>query len=430
MTKPLLNSDWISRLGNFDRLIVGFSGGLDSTVLLHALASHQSLHNKLVAVHINHGISPNAHSWQEHCKEVCLQLNTRFITQKVQFDRSANIEEEARIARYTAFSSLLTVNDCLLLGHHLDDQAETVLLQLFRGAGVDGLAAMKTSGLLGAGRIVRPFLSYSRKQLELYAAFHKLKWIEDESNQDINYSRNYLRQQVMPLLERKWPGVVRNIARTAAHCQQARINLNDLAEKDCPELFISTDTLCVSPLKSLSFERITNVLRSWFKKNQIRLPSTETFQRLIHELIFARTDAMPLVSWDKIEVRRYQERLFITTKQNFSLSDCIEWSEFPKSLVLPEQGIFLRAEQAEQGLMIPPNAKITIRFRQGGELFFWHGQTRQLKKLLQEWNIPPWLRDKIPLVYVDDQLAAVVGYAVSDFFFTTNSPSSWVIVNK
>ncbi|KTD60748.1 tRNA lysidine(34) synthetase TilS [Legionella shakespearei] len=426
----LFNSDWVSRLGNFNQLIVGFSGGLDSTVLLHALASHPSLHSKLLAVHINHGISPNADFWQQHCQELANHLSVPFIAQKVEFNRSANIEEEARRARYAFFSSLLTENDCLLLGHHLNDQAETVLLQLFRGAGIDGLSAMKVSGHLGAGRVVRPFLSYSRHQLESYAASRNLKWIEDESNEDVNYSRNFLREHVMPLLESKWPGVAGTIARTAAHCQQARMNLDDLALEDCPALATPVGSLYITPLKSLALERITNVLRFWLKKNKVQLPGTDTFQRLIHEVIFARPDAMPLVSWDTTEIRRYQEHLFITFKQTQPLPDCIEWREFPKSLTVPAHGIFLSVEKAGQGLMIPDDAKITIQFRTGGESFSWRGQSKELKKLFQEWNIPPWLRARVPLLYINGKLAAVIGYAVSDEFFTRDSDIALLIVNK
>jgi tRNA(Ile)-lysidine synthase len=290
------------------------------------------------------------------------------------------------------------------------------------------LAAMKVWGHLGAGRVARPFLSSSRHQLESYASSHNLKWIEDESNEDTNYSRNFLREQVMPLLESKWPGVVGTIARTATHCQQARMNLDDLALEDCPELVTSTSSLCITSLKSLTLERITNVLRFWLKQNKVQLPGTDTFQRLIHEVIFARSDATPLVSWNTTEIRRHQEHLFITFKQTQTLPECIKWSEFPKTLALPEHGIFLSVEHAEQGLMIPENAKISIQFRTGGESFLWRGQRKELKKLFQEWNIPPWIRARVPLLYINDKLAAVIGYAISDEFFTRNS--ALLIVNK
>lgn len=482
LESDLLNTEWLSRLSHFNKLIVGFSGGLDSTVLLHVLASYPTLFAKLVAVHVNHGISARAPHWQAHCEQFCHHLDIPLITQSVQFDRSANIEERARIARYAVFSSLMTEQNCLILGHHLDDQAETVLLQLFRGAGVDGLAAMSDWGKLGLGGMARPFLNHSRTQLENYAVLHQLRWIEDESNQDINYSRNYLRQQIIPLLKKKWPGVVGNIARTAIHCQQAKRNLDSLAEGDSrliskhakerevqedmegrtatytpvkenlstlsTKQFSTPDEvgnkgnaseensdvllnnfLLITPLKELSRDRLVNLLRVWLKNNRVQLPSTATFERLIDEVIFASSDAIPEVSWTEVIVRRYQRHLYIDRKSINKLPSCIEWSVFPLPLIIADLEINLLAKKSTQGLVAPPNAKISVRFRQGGEEFVWHGQTKRLKKLFQEWGVPPWLRERIPLVYFNDTLAAVVGYAMSDLFFSKESADAWIFVN-
>ena len=424
----------INQLVNFDRfrpfnkLIVGFSGGLDSTVLLHVLASHPILHAKLVAVHVNHGISANAVLWQEHCEQFCHTLGISFTTQAVHFDRSANIEEQARIARYAVFSSLMTEQDCLVLGHHQNDQAETVLLQLFRGAGIDGLAAMAETGSFSTGTLIRPFLSYSREQLEDYAASYQLEWIEDESNEDINYSRNYLRHKIIPLLAEKWPKVIGTIARTATHCQQAKENLDALAIYD--HALLQHDVLSLEPLQQLNDERIMNVLRVWLRNNKVQLPSTVTLNRLIHEMIFARTDAVSEVSWGEIIIRRYQSRLYLGTKDKPNLQSCIEWIEFPEPLAIESAGVSIVAKRVneELGLSIPPNAKIVVRFRQGGEKLAWHGQTKCLKKLFQEWKIPPWFRERIPLIYINDELAVVIGYAVSDLFFRKNVPSTWLLV--
>ncbi|MFJ1267171.1 tRNA lysidine(34) synthetase TilS [Legionella lytica] len=421
----LLNADWLSYFNRFDKLIVGFSGGLDSTVLLHALASHSSLHSKLLAVHINHGISPNALAWQQHCERFCRHLGIHFITKAVQFDRSANIEEGARLARYAVFSSLLREQDCLVLGHHQDDQAETVLLQLLRGTGVDGLAAMTERGALGKGAIARPCLNSTRAQLAQYAKVRQLVWIDDESNQDVSYSRNYLRQKILPLLADKWPGATGNIARTALHCQQAKSNLDVLALQDCPELSFASDSLCITPLLKLDFARLANVLRTWLRKRKIQAPSTALLGRIIDELIFARIDAAPQVNWDKVVVRRYQQHLYLDKKNTIHLPNYSEWLQFPSPLMLGADGFGVIAESARQGLVVPANAKITIRFRQGGETLVLHGQTKQLKKLFQEWQIPPWQRERTPLLYINDELAAVVNYAISDVFFNRNVPHAW-----
>lgn len=425
MTKPLLSPQWIAQLGNYSRLLVGLSGGLDSTVLLHVLASEPAIGSKLVAVHVNHCISPFALEWQKHCADFCKNLGIELIAESVEFDRSANIEEGARNARYEVFTSLLQTNECLLLGHHLEDQAETVLLQLFRGAGVDGLAAMPESGFLGIGALARPFLSNSRQQIEAYAKVHQLCWITDESNKDIHYSRNFLRHQIMPLLASRWPGVAGNIARTAGHCQQARLNLDELALQDYPELMLPSYSLFIGSIESFSFDRIANIIRVWLKKNQIRLPSSATFQRIIHEVVFAGEDATPLVSWDNIYIRRYQSHLYIEFSKEIRQSISTDWTDFPDPLCLKESGITLFIQKADEGIRIPNDGTISIKFRQGGELFAWHGQTKQLKKLFQQWGIPPWRRDSIPLLYINDQLAAVAGYAVSDLFFTNNPSDAW-----
>nr|WP_255666726.1 MULTISPECIES: tRNA lysidine(34) synthetase TilS [unclassified Legionella] len=428
-----MSTEWFSRLSHFNKLIIGFSGGLDSTVLLHVLASHPTLLAKLIAVHVNHGISANAPRWQLHCQQFCQNLGIPLITQTVQFDCSANVEERARIARYAVFSSLLTEQDCLISGHHLNDQAETVLLQLFRGSGVDGLAAMSDFGQLEPGKIARPLLTHSREQLEHYAAFHQLNWIEDESNQDTSYSRNYLRQHIMPLLKRKWPGVVGNIARTALHCQQAKRNLDMLAAQDMilEENLgkLTNNSLLITPLETLSRDRIANALRVWLKNNQLQLPSTVTFWRLIDEVIFASEDATPAVSWGEVTVRRYQKHLYLVRKNANNLPSCIEWSLFPLPLVIPDARINLVAKKNNQGVIIPADAKVFVRFRQGGEEFSLHGQTKRLKKLFQEWGVPPWLRERIPLIYFNDKLAAVVGYAMSDLFFAKEQSDAWIFVD-
>ena len=463
MTDSLFDADWLAQLASYHTLLVGFSGGLDSTVLLHRLASEPALANKLSVVHIHHGLSPNADAWLQHCQTICASLSLPLTTRHIEFEQHANIEENARQARYEVFASLLSNNSGLLLAHHADDQAETVLLQLLRGTGVDGLAAMPAVKPLGCGDLLRPFLQHSRASLEAYACLHQLSWIDDESNQDsISFSRNYLRHQVMPLLRARWPGAVKNLARTATHCQQAKNNLHALADLDCAELAGNTLSLSAlapilssprrrgsipdavsepqsgwipalagttakssdetmiqtSTLNTCDSPRIANVLRVWLGNNQIKLPSTHTFNRIITEVILACEDAVPCVEWDGICVRRYQDTLYLLTTEVVSHPISMEWLQFPDPLQWGEA--FLCATSVKKGLHVPAGSRVSVRVRQGGELFYWRGQTKALKKLLQEWHIPPWNRDRVPLIYVDDELAAVVGFAVSDRFYRTN----------
>jgi tRNA(Ile)-lysidine synthase len=453
-----LTDEWLVRLSHFSRLWVGYSGGLDSTVLLHCFMRVPELANKLSAIHVHHGLSVHADEWRAHCEAFCahhaIALQVRF----VELNHSANIEEQARVARFNAFASLVGKHDALLLAHHADDQAETVLLQLMRGAGVDGLAAMSPITSWSHATILRPFLQHTRATLEAYAITHHLSWIDDDSNDNVAFSRNYLRHDIMPLLKARWPGAVGNLVRTATHCQQAKTNLQDLAYQDCPELLIrhpekilrakrraqddvplgvsdqDDATLSLNGLQSYSFERLANVLRTWIASHHLKSPSTQIFNQLITQ-VYARADANVCVQWDDIVIRRYQNRLYLSrphrhcespTARNDGVDEW-EWSNFPNKCLLPQYNSYLSTVTAETGLYIPSGCRITVRFRQGGESFFYRGQRKVLKKLLQQWQVPPWERDRIPLIWIDNELAAVVGFAISDTYYRESSEHLYYI---
>lgn len=429
--KALLDKAWLEQLGSYKRLFVGYSGGLDSTVLLHILTKTPTLAPKLLAVHINHGLSPNALSWQQHCQQFCSELGISLIVKKIEFARQANIEEAARKARYKAFATLVTPGDALILGHHLDDQGETLLLQLFRGAGIDGLAAMAACKEFCGGHLLRPLLQHNRQDLEDYARAYQLKWIEDESNQDSAYTRNFLRHQVFPLLRKRWPAIANNLVRTSSHCQQAQANLDALAKIDCPSLEQISTRLDLQPLEALPRERLANILRVWLKFNKLKIPATVIFNRLFTEVIQASPSSQPLVAWKDGCIRRYQQSLYLLRSQEIPpLSSSYSWFSFPEPLLIRGLGL-LKPQKAERGFKPPPAGCFEIRFRQGGESLHWHGQRKQLKKLLQDWQVPPWLRKRIPLLYVDGELAVVVGYAVSDLYYaeagTGTSPLQFVL---
>lgn len=417
MTKSLLTEAWQGQLATYDTVWMGFSGGLDSTVLLHLLAHCSVLRQKLKAVHIHHGLSANATAWSHHCQQYCDALSIPLFVFHVDVERHRNVEEQARKARYAVFSSLLTDNDGLLLAHHQDDQAETLLLQLFRGAGIDGLAAMAPVKPLGLGTMARPLLDYPRQTLEMYAKTHGLTWVEDESNASCDFSRNYLRHQIMPLLKNKWPGVVQNVVRSANHCQEAQRNLDALAILDSHELAVSSLQLNLRSLLTLERARLVNVIRVWLKKNQIKRPSSVMLTRLIDEVIFARRDATPFLAWGEVCIRRYKHTLYLfPQKKNMQRETCIDWSTFPMPLEMSEHH-HLHATLANEGLVVPPGSRVQIRFWQVGDVFYWHGQTKSLKKLWQAWGVPPWERDTVPLLYINGTLAVVIGFAIGDHHY-------------
>lgn len=399
-------------------------------MLLHLLAAEDTLLAKIVAVYVNHQISPNALAWQSHCQQVCADLGIAFSAHAVDVDTSCNVEEHARNARYFVFSSHLTSRDCLVLAHHQDDQAETVLLQLFRGAGLDGMSAMLEFMPWEQANLARPLLPFSKQELLDYARSHQLKWIEDESNQSNAYTRNFVRQDVMPLLMDRWPGISNTLARAAQHCQQAKLNLDALALIDCPDLKIANKELNLDLLEHIPRERVNNVLRFWLKQNKILMPATVTFNRLMDELIGANPDANPMVSWANVIIQRYRNTIYISNNDEEIMPTSIVWHDFPNDLIYGANGLSLKASKANQGLKIPKNVKVELRFREGGEDFNWHGQTKKLKKLIQDWGIPPWLRQQIPLIYIDDVLAMVVGYAISDRFFSDKDEEAYIIELK
>lgn len=417
MTKSLLTPQVLEALSQYRYLYVAFSGGLDSTVLLHYLAQQSCLTSKIKAIHVNHGLSANALFWQKHCHQFCQQLAVSFTAVEVDIKQQVNLEQEARLARYAALQQFITSKDCLLTAHHRNDQAETLLLQLIRGAGIDGLAGMGIMKVFGQGQLLRPFLSHSRQKLENYALAQQLTWIEDESNADISFTRNFLRHRILPLLQEKWPTINRNLLRTSQHCQQAQANLYDLALIDCPALLECSSVLSLLPLRKLSQERLTNVLRYWLHKNNIRFPNTETFQRLIDEVVHAQPSATPEVQWSGVKVKRYQQTLYLLSKYFIELPSSIPWSTFPQALIVEGLGR-LETKLSQQGIKIVGGNQLEVRFRQEGEIFYWKGQKKPLKKLMQQWQIPVWLRSRIPLLYIDDQLAMIVGYAISDHFYT------------
>lgn len=422
MTDLSLDSEWLDRLQSYATLYVGYSGGLDSTVLLHALVSQSQQLPSIHAIHINHGLSPYAADWEAHASVFCHHFGIPCTTFHLTLEPGGNLEERARTARYDAFRKMLTSTDALLLAHHQDDQAETFLLNLMRGAGVDGLSGMFAIQSFGQSDLIRPLLSFSRDQLAAYAVSHGLNWIDDESNENEHFSRNFIRKRVMPLLTSKWPSATNQISRAATHCQQAKQNLQSLAEMDGAPF---SDHIVISKLTQLSRARLMNVLRVWIQHNGHQCPSEINLIRLIDELVFARQDATPEVSFGQVIFRRYQDQLYCLDQAltpeltSRGMSTRSNWTTFPKPLFLSDGVGMLIAEPSVDGLSISPSSVIEVRFREGGETFLWHGQTKALKKCLQQWRVPPWNRNNIPLIFIDGKLAAVVGYAVSDDFYAT-----------
>lgn len=388
---------------------VAFSGGLDSTVLLHLLVRLAGLHElpAIRAIHVHHGLQAAGDEWPVHCQAVCDGLDVPLQVVRVKVVPGASLERAARAARYEAFSNCLGEGELLLTGQHRDDQAETVLFRLLRGAGVRGLAAMPVERSLGLGRLLRPLLDVSRAELDAYARRNALRWVEDPSNQDQGYSRNFLRREVMPLLQQRWPQAVSSMARAAAHMTEAQQLLDELAQQDLLAAntasafqWLPLPSLSLPPLRALTPARQRNALRHWLA--DFTLAPDEDHWAGWSSLLDARLDATP--RWRLVggELQRSGDRVWWSPDGWLEpVIGPIDWSDPSTGLVLPRNGT-LRGE----GEL--PAGKLQIRYRRGGEVLPVPGRGRRdLKGLLNEAGVPRFVRSRLPLLYCDDELIAV-----------------------
>jgi tRNA(Ile)-lysidine synthase len=413
----------LNALGAGNNLFVAYSGGLDSQVLLDALVKLRALNSKLkiTAIHVDHNLSPNARIWSEHCQKICKKLGVSLVARKVdaRIDARSGLSQEAvaRDLRYEVMQKLLKKGDCLLTAHHADDQAETLLLQLFRGAGPKGLSAMPEKIPFGKAILLRPFLTFSRSELHVYARKNLLPWINDESNTDIKFDRNYIRHKVMPLIKKRWPGILITSARVARHSAEASELLKELAEGDYLKVIgAKANTLSISKLCLLSDARQRNVIRYWFHILHLPTPSSAKLSDIQKNVLLSRRDAMPKVSWQGAEVCRFRDNIYAFEPIKAITDNLIlPWSNLHKPLKLPGTLGMLscKISSEDKKLFTKLKNKITVRFRCGGERCKLPHRTgtHELKKLFQEWQIPTWQRNFIPLIYYGDEMLAVVGYA-------------------
>lgn len=427
---PLTLPAWpavAAEVGSVRRLLVGFSGGLDSTVLL-ILARQWSAQSGLpvLAVHVNHQLSPHAVHWQHHCQTLCVRWGIPFHAEAVNVANvGQGLEAAARNARYEVFAGIAQAGDLLLLGHHCDDQVETVFLRLLRGSGVLGLRGMDRFSPWRHLHVLRPLLHFSKAQLlDIVRSQQALTgedwhWVEDESNFSDAFDRNYLRHRVLPLLETRWPRYAMAIERSAQHCADAQQLLDERAHEDLLARIRDDGGLLLIGDKStaLSHARQRNLLRYWLRCQQVKLPSEAQLDQILHTLIPAAEDGAPVVSWPGVDIRRYRQALYAVPPLSAPPQGVMVLPTLAHQ-VLPTGGMLIVCEQAGvhalrfHGLQA---RDITLRFRQGGETCKLAGRhTRPLKKILQASALPPWWRDRLPLIYINDELAAVPGVGVCE----------------
>ncbi|HSJ49491.1 MAG TPA: tRNA lysidine(34) synthetase TilS [Gammaproteobacteria bacterium] len=391
---------------------IAFSGGMDSHALLHAIASRRGeLTMPLGAMHVDHGLHGHSPAWAEHCRQVCAELGVDFVllSGDARPTPGESPEAAARNLRYGLLRDWLPVNALLLSAHHQDDQAETLLLQLLRGAGPKGLSAMPASVPLGQGTLLRPLLDYGRDDLRAYARDQGLEWLEDPSNADTRLDRNFLRRYLLPELKTRWPGTARVLARSAELCAEAAELQEQVAQQDLAGAAgARPGTLSVAALGRLPEPRRRNLLRHWLQTMGFSLPSRVVLGRILAEVLAARADAEPCVHWPGCEVRRYRDELFaLAPLASPPTGAAQDWA--PGEVLAVAGGTLCADTATGQGLRLTPGTRLQVRFRQGGEQLRLTGRAHHhaLKQLLQESGVPPWERERLPLLYLGEELVAV-----------------------
>jgi tRNA(Ile)-lysidine synthase len=413
-SEACLRSQLAPLQGVATRWWVAYSGGLDSSVLLHAMVRLRAeLGVPLHAVHVDHGLHAGAAAWAAHCRQACAALGVpmRELRVDVEPHRARHgLEGGARAARYAALAGLLEAGDCLMTAHHRDDQVETVLLQLLRGGGPAGVAGMPFTARLGRGRLVRPLLDQPRAALRDYAAARRLDWLEDPANADTGLDRNFLRHEILPRLRARWPGLGATLSRAAAHAAEAAAICDERAAEDLAAARGSApDRLRVDALTVLSPPRRRALLRHWCRSLALPVPDAARVDEALGPVLAAGPGRSPLVAWAGVELRRYRGQLYLgralpaLAREARLAWDAREALELPAGVgrLRLAPGGDLPADLAATALEVGFRAPALICRPCG------RAGHHSLKKLFQEAGIPPWLRDRIPLVFRAGRLVAV-----------------------
>ena len=416
-------------------LLLGLSGGIDSVVLLHLLVQLSQKYSwRVSALHVHHGISPHADNWATFCAELCAKYSISLQLEHVDIKplRDMGIEAAARQLRHAALARQQV--DFIALAHHRDDQVETLLLQLLRGAGVRGASAMPVVKARNVGpSLLRPLLNVERNELEAYAGQHGLQWVEDDSNEDVSYPRNFLRHQVLPLLEQRFPAYRSTLARSARHFAEAAELLDELAAQDAI-VAIDGERLSVAALRTLSNARGKNLLRYFLSRQHAPIPDSTRLQEMQRQLCTAGDGAQIRITWQGWQLRCYREHAYVLPVTLPAAEFEIIW-QGESEMVLPASlGVLHFERVCGQGLSLKKlqQGKLVIRSRRGGEsMRIDASRPRQsLRNLLPQQGIPPWQRERLPLLFCGEKLVCVVGLSIdSDYQAQQNEDGVLVSVN-
>jgi len=407
-----------------NKFCIAFSGGVDSTVLLHVMKNIIDEKSQIRAIHINHNIVDNSKAWTKTCKSICKNFGIDIEIISLELTHNGyGLEAAARDERYERLKEKLYENEYLLTAHHEEDQMETVFLRMARGTGLDGLQGINEKYSFGKGIIFRPMLEVSKASVMDYAKEHQLKWVEDSSNQDTHFDRNFLRKKIIPQFRERWPSIASSVSRLSQLSAQNIKILNQIAEEDIGPM-ANMNELPLAILLDKSFERVNNILRYIIIANGMSIPSMKTLQNGLKEMLDPETDKS-VIAWKGYCIRKYKNNLYFLSNSVLEPNQVdvrIPW-EIGKTVNLGEnigtiEATFIHGD----GLSIEKcKNKLTISYRQGGELIkpTGHRINKSLKNLFQENQILPWMRDKIPLIYYQDELVSV-----ADLWFNQNYVAS------
>lgn len=408
-------------LADDNQLVLALSGGLDSMVLLHLLVQAQKQQAfALSAVYVNHGISQHAGQWGQFCAAQCQALGVSFYQQQVKLSGTDNLEHKARQARYQALAQYVCTGKHLLLtAHHGDDQLETLLLALKRGAGLAGLAGIAARRPFAKGTLLRPLLAFSRQQLEQYAQAHQLSWVEDDSNSDTRFERNFVRQQIAPLLQKRWPHFNQTVQRSMQHIAQQQALLDHYTAQAL-SVCVNAQGLDLTQLAAYLPAQQDLVIRQWLAGAGLN-PETQWLATLKQQVIAARQDATPQLVLGHYTLCRYANTLYLLAPTELqvpeaSLSFAVNTNTAQFALNLPAGCGVLQFSHsaADKALPLPSAAgevvfgRLSLRFKPAGA-----SMSKPLKQWFKLWQVPPWQRQRVPLLLVDGNLVAVAGFASS-----------------
>jgi tRNA(Ile)-lysidine synthase len=414
------------------RVLLGYSGGVDSHVLLYELAQVASMYRiEIIALHVNHHVSPRSNSWEKHCKKICREISVEFRSHQLTlgYVRTGGRENALREARYSWFKSLIEAEDVMVTAHHLDDQVETVLFRLFRGSGVRGLAGISPVRKFGKGELYRPFRDIWRADILAIAKHNHLNWVEDESNRDESLDRNFLRETLVPILRSRWQGSSANIARASRHFGAAEALLEQIASEDLDRWHLSADEcqfanfgkIRISRLRTLSGERAVNLLRHWGRKAALVSPASAQLFELLRQLDRSNDAAKARLLWKAVEFRRFRDYLYLLPEQTNRVPEVSRHILAEPLMDFPAPRVRLRSRRGigqgvrTSGRNIPAievrwyNKKIGLRVSE-------RARTRTLRNLFQERGIPPWERWRLPVLFIDESVVYVPGIGVAAGF--------------